>query len=367
MTLRLLSPASVRLLGATVLLGALMWRFAPRPWDVLGALAGVDIWILVAAVAVNAAGVAVRAEAWRGLLGHVTADRVPFRDAFSAYVVGLVGNAVLPARAGEAARINMLGRRLSGERAYSLVTGSVVAHRLLDCIPFALLMLAVPLLDGPAAFSGVALGVAAIALISAAGLAIIIVRRRDPAFERTGRIGGAVAAMRRGAAGLGAPRTTARALVLETLAWVAQLTVVWLALAAFQLPASIGAAALILVAINVAVAVPLLPGGVGLFQAATALSLGAGGTAAAAGVGFGVGLQGLEILTTLLVGLPLAAREGLLLRRFLPVAAVREHGGNGPHDRHERYPETLGLQRMSERGRAKRASAGRSLQHPSSL
>jgi uncharacterized membrane protein YbhN (UPF0104 family) len=120
-TLRLVSLTSVKLLAATLLLGVLMWRFAPRPWDVVGALAGVDLRILVAAVAVNAAGVAVRAEAWRGLLRHVTSDPVRFRDAFAAYVVGLVGNAVLPARAGEAARVNMLGRRLSGERAYSLV------------------------------------------------------------------------------------------------------------------------------------------------------------------------------------------------------------------------------------------------------
>jgi hypothetical protein len=58
-----------------------------------------------------------------------------------------------------------------------------------------------------------------------------------------------------------------------------------------------------------------VPGGVGLFQAATALSLGAGGVAAAAGVAFGVGLQALELLTTALVALPVVAHGGVALTR----------------------------------------------------
>ncbi len=102
-------------------------------------------------------------------------------------------------------------------------------------------------------------------------------------------------------AALGDISTAARALTLETTAWAAQLTVVWLALAAFGVPASVATAALTLVAVNVAVAIPFLPGGVGAFQAATALSLGAGGVAASTGVAFGVGLQAVELLTTCLL------------------------------------------------------------------
>lgn len=308
----LLAPTRAAKLLGVPLVGALLWRFAPRPWDAFGALAGVDAWIIAAAIAVNAVGIAIRAEAWRGLLGHAPGGRVRIGDAFSAYVVGLIGNALLPARAGEAARVNVLGRRLGSDGAYALVAGSVVAHRALDCVPFALLVLLAAALAGPAGLGGIALLAAAVGVVAAAGAAVVLVRRARPTRRGPGRLTAMLVEARRGAAGLGTPGIALRALALVTAAWCAQLLVVWLALAAFGLPHSIGTAALVLVAVNVAAAVPLLPGGVGTFQAATALSLGAGGTAAA-GIAFGVGLQGLELLTTLLVGLPAAAREGFVV------------------------------------------------------
>jgi uncharacterized membrane protein YbhN (UPF0104 family) len=109
--------------------------------------------------------------------------------------------------------------------------------------------------------------------------------------------------------------------------------VVWLTLAAFGLPTTLAAAALTLVAINVAVALPLVPGGVGLFQAATALSLGAGGVAATAGVAFGVGLQALELLTTALVALPVLAHGGAVLTRGWGVWPFRGRMGGSPRAR----------------------------------
>ena len=48
-------------------LALLAWRFSPRPGDIAGALAGADVGMLVLAVAVNAAGIVARAEAWRRL------------------------------------------------------------------------------------------------------------------------------------------------------------------------------------------------------------------------------------------------------------------------------------------------------------
>lgn len=320
---------ATKLLGV-LLFGALVWRFAPHPWVAFGALTGVDAWIVAAAVVVNAAGIAIRAEAWRGLLRHVPGDRVRIGDALTAYVVGLVGNALLPARAGEAARVNVMGRRLGGDGAYALVAGSVVAHRLLDCVPFALLILLAVALAGPSGLSGIALPAAAIGIVAAAGAAVLLLRRAPSRQRGSSRLITVFAAVRRGAAEVGRPGIALRALGLLTVAWAAQLVVVWLALAAFGLPHPVGTAALVLVAANVAAAVPLLPGGVGMFQAAVALSLGAGGTAAAAGIAFGVGLQGLELLTTLLVGLPTAAREGLLVvsrRRAQPAVVATPSPG----------------------------------------
>lgn len=301
----------------------------PSPAALLGALAGVDLRLVVLAVLVNVAGIWLRAEAWRGLVRHACRAEVRSRDTFAAYVVALVGNAFLPARAGEVARIGLLARRVpAAEGVHVRVAGTVVAQRLLDAVPFAALVLLGVGLAG-SAVAGLPLTAAIVGGIGVVVAAAVLVARRSGAgLARRGRVGRALEGLRAGLAGLADPRVTIRALALETSAWIAQVAVVWLALAGFGIPPSIGAAVLTLIAINLAAAIPLTPGGVGLFQAATALSLGVGGVAAATGVAFGVGLQAIELLTTALVAVPVLAREGVRLGRLIPFRrrAAREAG-----------------------------------------
>ena len=65
----------------------------------------------------------------------------PFRQVFSAFGVGLLGNAVLPARAGELARVAVLRRHLPhGKGTSATLLGTVFAHRLFDLFPIALLV-----------------------------------------------------------------------------------------------------------------------------------------------------------------------------------------------------------------------------------
>ena len=60
---------------------------------------------------------------------------------FSAFGVGLLGNAVLPARAGELARVAVLRRHLPhGKGTSATLLGTVFAHRLFDLFPIALLV-----------------------------------------------------------------------------------------------------------------------------------------------------------------------------------------------------------------------------------
>jgi uncharacterized membrane protein YbhN (UPF0104 family) len=305
----------------------------PSPGALIGALAGVDVRIIVLALLINAAGVWIRSEAWRRLLVHASGERVRSWDVFSAYVLGLVGNVVLPARAGEVVRVGVLARRMpTTKRAGALVAGSSVAHRILDAPPFALLVLLATVLAGTAVIGGVLTVAIVLGAVLVIGLVALLARRPVAHHRSRGRIGRIWAGVRLGIAGLGDAGTAAGALALETLAWALQLVVVWLVLGAFGLPASVGAAALTLVAINLAVAIPLIPGGVGLFQAATALSLGVAGVGAATGVAFGIGLQAVEILTTLLLVVPVGAREGATLGRLVRDARAGSGGWDAPVD-----------------------------------
>ena len=83
-----------------------------------------------------------RAWAWNLTIHQAMPPPLPrFPLVFSAFGVGLLGNAVLPARAGELARVAVLRRHVSHGRGTSAtLLGTVFAHRLFDLFPIALLV-----------------------------------------------------------------------------------------------------------------------------------------------------------------------------------------------------------------------------------
>ena len=65
----------------------------------------------------------------------------PFGRLFSAFSIGLLANAVLPARTGELARVAVLTRQYPRGRGYTAtLLGTVFTHRLFDVIPAMLLV-----------------------------------------------------------------------------------------------------------------------------------------------------------------------------------------------------------------------------------
>jgi phosphatidylinositol alpha-mannosyltransferase len=76
-------------------------------------------------------------------------------------------------------------------------------------------------------------------------------------------------------------------------------------------PSRLGAAAAVLVATNLAAVAPVTPGNVGVFQAACIAALAAYGVNAGTALAYGIGLQLLEIVTAITLGLPALLAEGL--------------------------------------------------------
>jgi uncharacterized membrane protein YbhN (UPF0104 family) len=65
------------------------------------------------AVVINLVSVAVRASAWRVVITHAIPPPWPrWRVVFSAFCVGLLGNAALPGRVGELARVAVITRHV---------------------------------------------------------------------------------------------------------------------------------------------------------------------------------------------------------------------------------------------------------------
>ncbi|MEZ5099706.1 MAG: lysylphosphatidylglycerol synthase transmembrane domain-containing protein [Thermoleophilia bacterium] len=215
---------------------------------------------------------------------------------FSAFSVGLLGNAVLPGRVGEFARVAVIARHLpAGARLWPPVAGSIVAHRLFDVLPMAGLaayvLVAAKLPKWAVPGVEIVLAVGGVLLVAA----LVLARRMSSSpGQHTGRVRRLLGMARRGLGVFRAPGPAIVASVCQLLGWALQLAAVWLAFSAFGIDEPIAAAALVLLVVNVALAFPLWPGAVGLFQAAVALALLPYGIGYDHGFAYGIGLQAIE-------------------------------------------------------------------------
>jgi glycosyltransferase 2 family protein len=293
---------------------ALIWWRGPDWGDVGDAFTIVHWWWIVAAMGLNLLSVVARSLAWSTVVNQALPQPHPaFRRIFSAFAVGLLGNAVLPGRIGELARVAVLTRRQPRGRGHTAaLVGTVVAHRLFDLFP-ALVLVGYVLLTAKIP----RWAMASLVFVSALGgllfvLAVASARLRP---RRHGDFVGPVRRLLRMAQqGLGvltAPLPAVVAVFYQCVGWLLQLVAVYLAMRAFGIYAPLPAAGLVLLLMNVATIFPLWPGNFGLLQAAVALPLVSYGVAYARGFAYGLGLQVLEMSVGVGVGLLFLAREGL--------------------------------------------------------
>jgi uncharacterized membrane protein YbhN (UPF0104 family) len=278
-------------------------------------------WI-AAAILLNLISVIVRVVAWRTVIEQAMPPPRPrFRSIFSAFSIGLLGNAALPGRIGELARVAVLANRLPRRRGlWATLAGTVFAHRVFDVVVVIGLVLYVFAAAAIPVWVRTSLG----AFLVLAGVLIVVsmvvARRhhREPPAE-LGRVRQLVTMARQGLGVMHAPSAAAVALLFQSLGWTSQFFAVYAALRGFQIDEAFVVAGVVLLVMNVATVFPLWPGNVGLMQAAVALALVPYDVAYAHGFGFGLGLQAIEASVGVSLGLVFLAREGLsfaVLRRI---------------------------------------------------
>lgn len=112
--------------------GAVWWGLRQHAPQLPGSTSAIG-WIVVA-VALYAAGTALRAERWLRIL-HLGEIRTGRGDAYGLVTVGYMGNNLLPARAGEFLRVFLLSRQVGGRT--RKIVGTVIAERVLDGVVLA--------------------------------------------------------------------------------------------------------------------------------------------------------------------------------------------------------------------------------------
>jgi uncharacterized membrane protein YbhN (UPF0104 family) len=296
---------------------ALAWWRGPE-WGTVGDAFKRVSWSWVAvALALNLLSVVIRAWAWRTVINQALppAQQPPFPRVFSAFSVGLLGNAVLPGRIGELARVAVLTREMPrGKGLTGRLLGSVFAHRLFDVIPALALTIFVLATARIPRWAITSLEIAIVAGIALfLGTVLVAGLEHRPLPEGARALRKLLAMAQLGLNVMREPAAAVAAALLQTAGWAVQLFAVWAAMFAFGIEEHISAAALVLLLMNVATLFPLWPGNVGLLQAVVALPLVSYGVAYSTGIAFGLGLQVLELSVGIGLGLLFLMREGVSL------------------------------------------------------
>ena len=320
------------------IVAAILWWRAP--FSAIGhAFAAVKWQWIAVAIAFNLLSVIVRALAWTVVIHQAVPQPRPRPPlVFSAFSVGLFANAVLPGRIGELARVAVLTRKLPRRRGlWATLVGTVFAHRVFDLVPVLLLILFVVVTAKVPAWAitillvvvGVGVGLFVFAFISA---------RRDTSPRLDGRsvVRRVMVMAQQGLSVMRSPAEASLAIVCQIAGWVCQLLAVWTAMRAFDIHASLPAAGVVLLVMNVVTIFPFWPGNVGALQIAIATPLAASyGVAYARGVAYGFGLQAVEASVGIGVGLLFLAREGLsfaMLKVMPDASQAGMHGDEAEED-----------------------------------
>jgi glycosyltransferase 2 family protein len=238
------------------------------------------VW-LVPAFAAFAGAIVVRAFRWRALFARER--RPPFEPVMRAVLVGYFFSSVLPARAGEAARIVELRRRAGVSAAESFAT--IVVERTYDVLTLLLFFLiAYPFLPEvgwfkPAAvlvgFLLVGLGTAVVVLAVYGERPIHAVLRPLHRFVAVERLESAGASIAEGLAGVRRAHVAVEGLAWTLFSWVALSLSNWLLMLGFDFEISFVSGLLVSVATGVALILPAAPSGIGVYEAATIAALAA--------------------------------------------------------------------------------------------
>ncbi len=294
--------------------------------DAVDALRESDLRWLAPAIPVFALAIVLRAVRWWALFSP--AQRPPLRAIAYALLIGYFFNNILPARAGEAARVIALHRRASTPKAETL--GTVVVERLFDVLALLIILFAsYPWLPEISWLRAAAIfGAVVVAVLLA--LIFVVVRYDERAvhwllsplrrIRREGvaeRLESAAVNATRGLVALRNPRIALRGMVLTIASW-ATLGVSYAILTnAFHLDLPLVAGMLVTVAINLSLVLPSSPAALGVFEAATVIALRAFDVPHAEALSYALVLHLLNLVPFLLIGVALLG-PGALRRRRQP-------------------------------------------------
>lgn len=279
---------------------ALAWR----------ALRTSDYWWLAAALIPFGLGTFARALRWRSLFA--IGRRPPVGPVTNAMMIGYLYNNIMPARAGEAARVVVLTQRSTTPPVE--IVGTVVLERLYDVLVILLLFFAaapwLPHVSWVRAAALAAIVLATVIALAAIVLAVYGDRPLRLLMRPLGRLSlfsgerleRTIKELTYGLSGLRHPRLALEALAWTIVAWLLTAACADLVALAFHLHLPPACGLLVAVAIGLGNILPSPPAAVGVFEGATLIALKAYGIPASEALPYAVVLHLVNFVPFLVVG-----------------------------------------------------------------
>ena len=272
---RLRVAIAVQLTLGVFVLAAFLWRV-----DIAGAvrnLPELQLRFALAGTVTFSLSKLVHAYRWRWFLRH--RKELPFRGLFELFLVSNLANAMIPLRAGDLLRVELPNRRWGVPRA-ELASSVFIVESLLDGVAFVLLAFGgllifdVPsaLRPGLAALAVVVLLVAVVSVRAARSgsnwnVDGTIWRRIVPSRARP-RVNQWLEQSVAGMATLRDWRSATVAVVLSVVAWMLEVGVWWYMGKAFGIELAFSEALTVMIAANMAQAIPITPWNIGPYEVA---------------------------------------------------------------------------------------------------
>ena len=305
---------ALRLGGVAALLAAAAWTFHDVVWGELwSSVKSARLGLIVLAAAINLGAVGFQAARWLAVVRPLS-RAATLGQAFKAMLVGFAASTVVPARAGELARMHWFARRTGLPR--PTILASIVLDHLVNAaglllglaiLPF---FVAVPLWIRPGAAFVLALFTVAAMLVF--GLRPIAEPPAAPSAERLPAKGLAafLASARQGLAATTRPRALGLSLGASLLSWALEVNVVAVAMRAVGLHLPFTAAFLTLLAVNLALAFPFAPpGNIGTLEVGATLALVGFGVPKEQALAFGLVYHFLQVVPIGILGMIFAGRR----------------------------------------------------------
>lgn len=270
------------------------------------------LWLIPALLAFGLGSVA-RGLRWRSLFAP--GRRPPRGPVLNATMIGYFYNSILPARAGEAARVLVLNQR-STTAAVEIV-GTVVIERLYDLVTILLIFFAAePWLPHVSWFGAAAVAAIVLAVLIVATVVVLALYgdrflrmllwplRRFSALSGT-RLDRTVEELRHGLSGLRHGVVALEAFLWTVAAWMFSALCAYFVSVAFHLHLPFACGVLVVVAVGLSMILPSPPGAIGVFEGAALIALKAYGVPHSVALPYALVLHAVNLVPYIVVGVVL--------------------------------------------------------------